>query len=227
VADQVSSASEKTPDEIEREMLCTREALTEKVVALESQVVGTAHSITETVSGTVEAVKSFVSAAPETVSETVRNAADAVKERVMEAFDVSGHVRRNPWAALGASAAAGCVVGYFLFGNGTSRVASRMSEASADGSAYAPPPPPSYAASTPSRPGVWDELLGMVGGKAKELARTALESVSEAVKQSIQTRVPQIVDQASARLTDAAACAAGSTGASSFASEFEARRGRA
>jgi ElaB/YqjD/DUF883 family membrane-anchored ribosome-binding protein len=169
-----------------------------------------------------------VATAPGAVSDTVKQAADAVKERVMETFDISGYVQRNPWAAVGASAAAGCVVGYFLFGGGTSSVASRMSEASADGSDYAPPRQ-AYAAAgaAPRQPGVWDELLGMIGGKAKELARTAMESVSEAVKQSIQTRVPQIVDQASARLTDAAACAGGYPGTSSFAEGFDGRGGRA
>lgn len=220
MADQVTSATEKTPDEIEREMFQTRESLTEKVAALENQVVGTAQSITETVSGTVEAVKSFVATAPETVGDTVKQAAEAVKERVMETFDISGHVRRNPWAAVGASAALGCVVGYLLGGRGTSSLASRMSEASADGSDYAPPPAPAYAAA-PRQPGVFDEVMAMVGGKVKELARTALESASAAVKESIQTRVPQIVDQASARLVDQAACPTGS----SFSTGFDARRG--
>lgn len=221
MADQVTSGTEKSPDEIEREMFQTRESLTEKVVALENQVVGTAQSITETVSGTVEAVKSFVSTAPETVSETVKQAAEAVKERVMETFDISGHVRRNPWAAVGASAALGCAVGYLASGRGISSVAATMSEASADGSAYAPPSyAPAYAAA-PRQPGVFDELVAMLGGKLKDLAQTALESASAAVKESIQTRVPQIVDQASARITEAAA---GHTG-SSFSSGFEARRG--
>jgi hypothetical protein len=94
-----------------------------------------------------------------------------------------------------------------------------MSE-SADGSGYAPPPAPSYAAA-PRQPGVFDEVMGMLGGKLKELARTALDSASAAVKESIQTRVPQMVDQASARLVDQAGCPTGS----SFSAGFDARRG--
>ncbi len=38
----------KTPEEIEREMLHTRESLTEKVAALENQVVGTVQTAADT-----------------------------------------------------------------------------------------------------------------------------------------------------------------------------------
>jgi hypothetical protein len=88
VADEVTAATEKTPDEIQRDMLHTRESLTEKVEALENQVVGT-----------VEAVKAFVTTAPETVTDTVKQAAAAVSESVKETFDISAHIRRHPLAA--------------------------------------------------------------------------------------------------------------------------------
>jgi hypothetical protein len=64
--------------------------------------------------------------------------------------------------------------------------------------------------------------MGMLGNKAKELARTALESASAAVKESIQTQVPRLVGDASERLVDrAAACPTGTT----FSTGFDARRG--
>ena len=41
MADQLTGTSGKTPEEIEREMLHTRESITEKVVALEKYLAGT------------------------------------------------------------------------------------------------------------------------------------------------------------------------------------------
>jgi len=208
VADQVTSATGKTPEEIEREMFQTRESLTEKVEALEHEVAGTVH-----------AVKSFVTAAPDVVSDTVKQATAAVSESVKETFDITAHVRRHPLAAVGASAMLGCIVSWLVFrdsGFGTSRMASRMAEASVER-----PPAPPAARAEPSQPGVLDEVFAMLGDRAKELARTALESVSAAVKDSIQTQVPRLVNDASARLTENAAEFVDS----SFAERFDSRRG--
>ncbi len=200
MADQVTSATGKTPDEIEQEMFCTRESLTEKVAALENQVVEKAHSISESVSETVEAVKSFVSNAPGAVSETVKQAADAVKERVMETFDVHGYVQRHPWVTLGASTAMGCVAGYFLLGRGSSRADSPMVDTSPI------PVPPERATPTPApvQPGVWDDLMGMISNEAKQLAHTALESIAGTVKENIHAHLPHLMEQVSARFMETA-----------------------
>jgi ElaB/YqjD/DUF883 family membrane-anchored ribosome-binding protein len=211
VADQVTP--EKTPEEIEREMLQTREAITEKVVALEHQVVGTVQTAADTITGTVEAVKSLVSSAPEAVSETVKQATAAVSESVKDTFDITGHVRRNPWTVVGVSAFLGGLVGYLT---------ARSRPDFGTMAAASPPAPPSYAASTApaGKPGVIDEFMDMLGDKAKEMARTALESVSAAIKQNIETGVPKLVDEAASRLTDTGA------GEPTFAGDFDARRSR-
>ena len=216
MADQLTGTSGKTPEEIEREMLHTRESITEKVAALEHQVVGTVQTAADTITGTVEAVKSLVSSAPEAVSETVKQATAAVSETVKDTFDITGHVRRNPWAAVGVSAFLGGLVGYLTARSrpdfGTLTAASPPAPATA---------PPAYAASAASeKPGVIDEFMDMLGGKAKEMARTALESVSAAIKQNIETGVPKLVDEAASRLTDTAA------GESTFAGSFDTRRSR-
>jgi len=212
----VTGTSDKTPEQIEREMLHTREAITEKVAALEHQVVGTVQTAADTITGTVEAVKSLVSNAPEAVSETVKQATAAVSETVKDTFDITSHVRRNPWTAVGVSAFLGGLVGYL-----TARSRPDFSELAAASPPAPATPPPAYAASAASeKPGVIDEFMDMLGGKAKEMARTALESVSAAIKQNIETGVPKLVDEAASRLTDT------STGDATFAGGFDARRSR-
>jgi cell division septum initiation protein DivIVA len=207
----VTSATEKTPEQIEREMLHTRESLTEKVEALEHEV-----------AGTVEAVKSFVTNAPEAVSDTVKQAAAAVSESVKETFDITRHIQRHPLAAVGASALAGCIVSWLIFRDSASsnaaHMTSRMAEAAPDHPPVAPAAP-TYAA--PREPGLFDELFGMFGDKAKELARTALETVAASLRESIQTQIPRVVNDATAKLADNVACATDT----SFADRFDARRG--
>ena len=112
MADQVTP--DKSPEAIEREMFQTRESITEKVAALESQVVGSVQSAADTLSSTVDAVKSLVSGAPEAVSDTVKQATAAVSDAMRDTFDITGHVRRHPWAAVGASALLGCLTGWLV-----------------------------------------------------------------------------------------------------------------
>jgi len=209
VADQVTG-TEKTPEQIEREMLNTRESLTNKVEALEHEVVGT-----------VEAVKSFVTHAPEAVSDTVKQAAAAVSESVKETFDITAHVQRHPLAAVGASAMLGCIVSWLVFRDSASSNAAHMTSRMSDAAPERPPVPAAPAYAAPREPGLFDELFGMLGDKAKELARSALETVSASLKESIQTQIPRVVNDASAKLVDNVAGA----GNTSFADRFDARRG--
>jgi len=176
---------EKTPEEIEREMLHTRESITEKVVALENQVIGTAQSVTSAVSDTVEKVKSLVTNAPTAVSDTVKKSIASVRE----SLDVTGCVRSHPWSAVGTSAAAGFLLGYLLGGR---RESSHPLAAMAPQPVAAPPPP--------SEPGFFDELLGQVSREVKRLAQDAIASASAALKQNISTEVPKMVDSAVSRV---------------------------
>lgn len=209
MADQVTPV-EKSPEELEREMQHTRESITEKVAALETQVVGTVQTAADTLTGTVESVKSLLTTAPETVTDTVKQATAAVSESVKEAFDFTGHVRNNPLAAVGISALVGGIVGFLTGGIGRGRLMQLTTSAPVVSPA-APHAAPSYAAShqptaaADHKPGVLDEFMDMLGDKAKEMARTALETVSAAIKQNIETGVPKLVDEAAARLTDTGA----------------------
>jgi len=197
-------------------MFQTRESLTEKVTALEHQVVGTVQTAADTISETVSAVKSLVSTAPETVSETVKQATAAVSETMKDAFDISAHVRNNPLAAVGVSALLGGIVGFLT--------ASRRDPTFSTLAATSPPvPAPAPAPTHTGPPGIVDEFMGMISGKLKELAQTAINSVSASVKQNIETGVPRLVDEAAATLTTAAAGA--SSEPDTLAARFDARRG--
>ena len=210
MADEVTPV--KTPEMIEHEMHETRESITEKVAALESQVVGSVQTAADTLNHTVDAVKSFVSHAPETVSDSVKQATAAVSDAVRDTFDISGHVRRRPWAAVGASALLGCITGWLVSrGRDNFTVLAQSS----------PPVPAAAPQARPvadSTPGILDEVMGVLGDKVKDLVRTALDTVSVALKEQIQTGVPKLVDDAAARLTDTG----GETGGP-FAGRFDAR----
>ena len=191
MADEVTILA-PTPEDLEREMAQTRESLTEKVAALENQVVGTVRSAADTLTETVDAVKSFVHTAPEAVSQSVREAATAVGDSLHDVLDVSSRVRRNPWASIGVSLTAGCLAGWL----------SSRSRTAAPSPSAAPQPAyrPESVAREPQKPGIGNELFDMVGDHLKTLVRTALESVSTALKDSIQGSVPRLVSEAASRL---------------------------
>jgi len=181
---------EKSPEQIEHEMNQTRESLTEKVAALENQVVGTVQTAANTLTDTVDAVKSFVNTAPEAMSDTVEQVAEAVSEQVKKTFDISGHVQANPWSAVGVSVGVGFLTGMLIF---------RGRGPSVSRSVLMPPmaAAPSFASSR--APGMFDDLLGMVGRKVKEVAENLIDSATGAVTKSIQDGVPKLVDEAAKR----------------------------
>lgn len=187
----MTPTTEKTPEQIEREMLQTRESLTEKVSALESQVVGTVQTAAETLTGTMEAVKELMTSAPGAVSDTVKQAASAVSETMRKTFDISGRIREHPWAAVGVSTGLGFLTGLLIFRD-------------RGAACSAPPAPVPLASPTPSKshPGVFDELFGMIGRKVREVSETVIDSATAAVNQNIRDSVPKLVDAAIGRRSD-------------------------
>jgi len=188
--------STKTPEQIEYEMSQTRESLTEKVAALESQVVGTVQTAANTLTGTVEAVKELVTTGPGAVTDTVREAVTAASESVKRAFDISGHVRDNPWASVGVSAGLGFLTGLLVF-RGREATASAMSTMP-PAAAFVPEAPPSSSA---KGTGLLHDLFEMVSQRVKEFARTAIDSATTAVNQSVRETIPKLVETATERLT--------------------------
>jgi ElaB/YqjD/DUF883 family membrane-anchored ribosome-binding protein len=195
---QVNTITEdKTPEQIEAEMFETRESLTEKVTALENQVVGTVQNAANTLTDTVDAVKTFVKTAPETVSDTVENVVTAVRERVGKTFDISSRVQNNPWSSMGVSVGLGFLAGYFCFPERKSSAASKPER-------VMPPPLPSEDRShrtAPSpEPGLLDELFGLLGKKVKDMTVNVIDSAAVAVNKNIRESVPKLIDEATRRM---------------------------
>lgn len=189
-----AAENRKTPEQIQAEMAETRGALTEKVAALETHVAGTVQTAADTLSGTVEAVKSFVSTAPGAVSDTVKQAADAVSEKMKEVFDISGHVRSHPWASVGVSAGLGFLTGLLVF---RGRPPLGYSHAVAPPAYTGAPTATTLAApAAQAGPGVFDELISMIGRRVREVAENAINTATSAVNQSVSDGVPKLVDRA-------------------------------
>jgi len=206
---------DRRPEEIEREMLETRQSLTQKVAALEQAVVGNIHNVTQTVASVKDQVKDTVDSVKESVAGTV----DTVKEKVMSALDVSAHVRANPWAGVGVSAAIGFLTGY-LAGPVTRSIPRRMSAASAPVPAgmYAVP----HHTSAPHEEsdggggllhglmsGALGGVLGDLGSKAarelRAIGEQALDAALRSLRQQVETTVPHLVENAVAGVVPGAA----------------------
>jgi len=215
---------------IEREMEQTRASLVEKVAALENQVVGTLQTATSTVKDTVEAVKDTVTDVKEAVTGTVDSVKDQVQtsmenvtENVREAFDFRTHIRRYPWACVGAATAAGFGVGMLLGGNRSyaasaaglrssslydtyrhengpsvpaAPMASRMSSASDDYHEAQPRHQAAAAAPAPRQPGLFDQLWGRLSDEITKLGEEAFRTLSHSLRENISTALPQIIENA-------------------------------
>lgn len=190
---------EKTPEQIEAEMFQTRESLTEKVAALENQVVGTVQTAANTLTDTVDAVKSFVNTAPDAVSDTVEQVATAMSDRVKKTFDITSRVQSNPWSSVGMSVGLGFLAGLLVFreqrSSGTTRSASSSSPPAAN-----PPLLPHPFAGTSREPGLFDDVIGMLGRKLKEMTETAIESATNSLNTNIRQGIPKLMDEAAKRL---------------------------
>jgi ElaB/YqjD/DUF883 family membrane-anchored ribosome-binding protein len=205
----LTADDDKSPDRIEREMEQTRESISHKVGLLETQVLGTIQTATNTLTDTVQAVKDTVTTAPTAVKETVQETVAAMKDSVREtissvresvsSFSLTGCVRDNPGAAVGTSVVGGFLTGFFLLGRDSRPIMARGSrEPAPDGRPGSVPPGYSaYSAhAEPARAGMFAGLMGMVGGEIEQLARQALTTALASLKQSVNERVPKMVDDA-------------------------------
>jgi ElaB/YqjD/DUF883 family membrane-anchored ribosome-binding protein len=200
----------KSPDRIEQEMEQTRESISAKVAALESQVLGTIQSAANTLTDTVQTVKDTVTTAPAVVKDTVQETVAAVKESFssvcesVTSFSVSECVSRNPVAALGTSLAGGFLTGYLLFGNRDARpvMARGRDEPVPDGRpgamshGFIPFGGGSVGSTQPARSGLLAGVMAMVGGELEQLAKQALSTAVASLKKSVNEKVPLLMDEA-------------------------------
>jgi len=175
----------ESPELIERQMLDTRESLTEKVSLLEQQVVGKIQSATEAVQETVQSVRSAVEDTVATVTDSVK----ASVETVSEALDVRQRVRETPWLMVGGVAAAGFITGLFVF---------RRSTSAAHAPTARPEPFVGFAPSQemPRRSTWLDGILDMVGQECKTLTERAIATASASLKETMATAIPKLIESA-------------------------------
>jgi ElaB/YqjD/DUF883 family membrane-anchored ribosome-binding protein len=157
---------------IRQQMLETRTALSEKLGALQEQVLatveGTSQKVTETVQTVQEAVQDTVS----TVSESVQGTVDTVKKT----FDLSEHMQSHPWLMLGGAVAVGYVGGRLLMPNGHTDMPAVSSSgfASANGQTPATVQTPAR----PSGPSWLEKLAAPLMQQAQTLAVGALAGIA-------------------------------------------------
>jgi len=211
----------ESPELIEKEMEQTRESLTHKVSLLEDKVIGQVETATDTVQGTVESVqdtvqsvKAAVQDTVQCVTETVKNSVQSFVDGTKEALDVRQHTIEHPLPMVAGAAAAGFITGLLVF---------RKEASGGDLPAYTPMPSAAMAStSVPAvsrRPAWLDDILEMAGREVKQIASQVIAQASASLKQTVQSRVPHLIEQVvpgrSPAGSDGAACTTGN-GASQF-----------
>jgi len=205
----------ESPELIEREMEQTRESLTEKVSLLENKVLGQVQNATDTVEGTMTSVQDTVQTVKAAVQDTVQSVTDTVKDSVQsltdglkETLDVRRHTQENPWAMVGGAAVAGFLTGLVVF--------RRESAVSAGQLPAYTPMPTALGAAAPAvshRPQWLNDIFEMAGREVKTIAQQALAQASASLRQTVQSRVPQLIEQVVPGGQSGAACATdGATG---------------
>jgi ElaB/YqjD/DUF883 family membrane-anchored ribosome-binding protein len=154
---------------IRQQMLETRTSLSEKLEALQEQVLSTVEGTTRTVNETVQTVQEAVQDTVSTVSDSVQDTVETVKET----FDLNRQVQRHPWLMVGGAVAVGYLGTRFLAAGlrqGAAPSVQGNGHAVANGATYPPPPPP--------KPTLLDNLAGPLLKQAQDLALGALVGVA-------------------------------------------------
>jgi len=194
---------------IRHQMEEKRASLADKLDLLENQVLETVHeatagvnqiveNVTSTVGAVTDNVQDTMTSVKETLAEGVQDTVDAVKDT----FNVSEHVRKHPWAALGCSFAVGLAGGYLL-----RRPSSNGSRSQPRPEPHSQPQPTSFAASTPAReePSPLEEAAKTALTSLKGLAIGALmgvirEVATKSLPASLEDEVASMLNQVNAQL---------------------------
>jgi ElaB/YqjD/DUF883 family membrane-anchored ribosome-binding protein len=209
------------PEVIRRRMLENRTALTEKLEALEQQVLGVASSVTNTVESVTEGVQETVDAVKDTVQETVDSVKDTFDETVdtvKDTFNLSRQVERHPWLVLGGAVGVGLLLSALLRRRTVETVTRTAGNVARRlrGGRSAPRTPaaegaPGNGASKPAEPGVADQVLGTFKeglGRVKDMALSTLLGTLQRVltrelPQAVESQVKTFVDDTVTKIKDA------------------------
>jgi len=159
--------------------------LTDKVAALEQQVVGTIHEATSAVHETVSTVKSAFKDTVGAVSDSVSSVSQGVKD----AFDIRSHIRAHPWSTIAGAALSGFVTGYLSgertssgsFSRATNRMNSSFSESRMGGAQKSE--------------GFLDELMHTVRRELKTVTENAVTLLATTVKQNLGSGIQNLVEK--------------------------------
>jgi len=186
---------DESPEVIEQKMVETRDSLTQKVSALETQVTDTIQSATSTVNNIVEQVKTAVPDTIATMKDSFAGVKESVTERVKATFDVSQHTRDRPWAMVGGAAALGFIGGMILFRR--SYGPPEPSRAKSAPSTFAAPLTPAPAAAPMKLPGWLDQIVGRLADKVSEevrkLGEVAVATASASLQQTVERALPTLL----------------------------------
>jgi ElaB/YqjD/DUF883 family membrane-anchored ribosome-binding protein len=129
--DQSTEMSEHEMSIIRSQMDETRTNLTDKLEQLEQRVTNTVQGAADTVENMKHAVEDTVSSVKNTVQETVTTVKSSLDDTMQsfgdsihavgEAFNISHHVERHPWAMMAGATAVGFVGGYLLMSKSEDR----------------------------------------------------------------------------------------------------------
>ena len=185
----------ENPEVIEREMEATRASLTDKVAALEQQVLGTIQNASDTVSNIVDTVKTVVPETLTSVKDTLTESVEEMSAKVKSAFDLEQHTREHPWAMVGGATALGFVTGLLVFGGRSSPSFSRLSAASPQphGGPASTAPPLGATAAAPRRPSWVDDLMDRIGRELLTIGEAAIASGAASLKQTVQEGLPKLI----------------------------------
>jgi len=205
MTDDIRELSEQPPELLRQQMDVTRSSITEKLEAIEEQVVGTVQNAKETVQETIDSVKETVQETVSTVRQTVQGTIGTVKATMEETmstmkdtFDVRLQVQRHPWPMMGGSLIAGMIAGTIV-GEMRHRRRMPMERLASDGGVpvRATPLREPLREEPPARrePGILDrfqdeidQVKGMAIGMAIGLAR-------DFIKDAVQKNMPHMADQ--------------------------------
>lgn len=165
---------ENETDLIRNQMLETRTALSEKLEALQGQVLATVQGTTETVTETVETVQEAV----ETTVQTVTDSVQETVETVRHTLDLSEQVNKHPWLMLGGAVFVGYLGGRLLESAGRPEGVPPSSNGAA----------PSRSPQGPARLSWLESVVGPLMQQAQGLALGALTGV---VSDLVQAHSPE------------------------------------
>jgi ElaB/YqjD/DUF883 family membrane-anchored ribosome-binding protein len=169
----------------------TRQSLTDKVSALEQQVVGTIQSATEAVNDSVQFARSAVHETVEAVSGAVKDSVESVSAGVKEALDVSQRVREHPWIAIGGAVAVGFLAARLIF----RRIPAVETRPALSTAANSPSLPMSTPVAAP-RPAWLTEIFDLAGREVKKLAERAIARAVSSIQQEVEEGIPKLINRA-------------------------------